>query len=163
MRKIIAVCFALVLLTSLLSSCATFDRWTGKEDEQKHKGDLPNQAFYGFPDIPIPKELTYSTDKSFIYETQTVKVGILVLTGNVEPQSLEEYFKVNMPKNGWRFVNSFKFKGDIASNYTKDEKTASIKISRGPFTTEVEIWVGPAASFDKGGSTQKYDGSPRNP
>jgi hypothetical protein len=162
MRKIIAVCFALLLVISVVSGCATFDRWTGKEDTQKSKSDLPNQAYYGFPDIPIPQELTYSTDKSFIYETQSVKVGILVLSGNVEPQSLEDYFKVNMAKNGWRFVNSFKFRGDISSNYTKDEKTAAIKIARTPFTTEVEIWVGPAASFDKGG-VQRNNGSPKQP
>jgi hypothetical protein len=163
MRKIIAVCFALLLVISAVSGCATFDKWTGgKEDTQKPKSDLPNQAYYGFPDIPIPKELTYSTDKSFIYETQSVKVGILVLSGNVEPQSLEDYFKVNMVKNGWRFVNSFKFRGDIASNYTKDQKTAAIKIARTPFTTEVEIWVGPAASFDKDGM-QRGNGSAKQP
>jgi hypothetical protein len=88
MRKNIAVCFALLLVISMVSGCATFDRWSGKEETPKPKGDLPNQSFYGFPDIPIPKELTYSTDKSFIYETQSMKVGVLVLTGNVDPSRL---------------------------------------------------------------------------
>jgi hypothetical protein len=64
-----------------------------------------------------------------------------------------------MVKNGWRFVNSFKFRGDVALNFTKEEKTAAVKISRGSFNTDVEIWVGPAASFDKGGM-QKNNGQP---
>ncbi|MDR2017963.1 MAG: hypothetical protein LBQ00_03675 [Syntrophobacterales bacterium] len=157
MRRIIVACFALLIVISVISGCATIDRWSGRDDTSKSKSDLPNQVFYGFPDIPIPTELTYETDKSFIYETQTMRVGILVLSGNVEPQSVEDYFKVNMAKNGWRFVNSFKFRGDISANFTKDEKTVALKVSRTPFTTEVEIWVGPAASFDRG-NLQRHDG-----
>jgi hypothetical protein len=150
MRKAIAVCFAMLLVVSVFSGCATFDKMSGKEDTPKPKPELPNQAFYGFPDIPVPKELTYAPNKSFVYETQSMRMGVLVFSGNVELQSLEDYFKLNMVKNGWRFVNSFRFRGDIAMNFTKEDKTANIKMSRDSFTSEVEIWVGPAASMEKG-------------
>lgn len=150
MKKIIVVCCALMLVLSVFSACSTFERLTGKEETPKQKTDMPNQAFYGFPDVPIPKELTYDVDKSFIYETQSLRVGVLVLSGNVELQSLEDYFKVNMGKNGWRFVNSFRFRGEIALNFTKDDRTANIKMSSNPFTANVEIWVGPAVSMDRG-------------
>src|ERR1035437_3518059 len=103
MRRLIVACCALLLVLSVLPSCSTFDRMTGREETPKQKTDAPNQAFFGFPDIPIPKELTYAANKSFVYETQSVKVGVLVLSGNVELQSLEDYFKINMVKNGWRF------------------------------------------------------------
>ncbi len=160
MRKIVVVCFALLLAVSVLAGCSTFGGSSAKDDSAKARGDLPNQVFYGFPDIPVPSELTYSPNKSFIYETQSMRVGVLVLSGNVDLQSLEDYFKVNMVKNGWRFINSFKFKGDVASNYAKDDKTANIKMSRDSFSSQVEIWVGPAASFDKG-SMQKGNGPAR--
>jgi len=150
MRKFTVICFALLCAAFVFSGCSTFGGGGGAK-EDKSKTDLPNQAFYGFPDIPVPTELTYSQDKSFIYETQNLKVGVLVLSGNVELQSLEDYFKVNMVKNGWRFINSFKFKGEITSNFVKDDKTANIKMSRSSFTSQVEIWVGPGASMDKGG------------
>ena len=164
MRKILVVAIAVLLAASVLSGCSTFGTTSGKDDTSKPKTDLPNQAFYGFPDVPVPKELTFAPNKSFVYETQSMKVGVLVLSGNVELQSLEDYFKVNMPKNGWRFVNNFRFRGDIAMNFTKDDKTANIKMSRDSFTAEVEIWVGPAAALDKG-SMQRGDGSgsPRQP
>jgi hypothetical protein len=160
MRKFVVICFALLLVVSVLSGCSSFGTWSGKEETPKSKSDVPNQAFYSFPDIPVPTELTYSQNKSFIFETQSMRVGVLVLSGNVDLQSLEEYFKVNMVKNGWRFVNSFKVKGDISSNYTKEDKTANIKMSRDSFTAEVEIWVGATASSDRG-SMQKGNGSAR--
>jgi hypothetical protein len=161
MRKLAVICFALLFGASVLSGCSSFGTWSGKDDSSKSKSDLPNQAFYGFPDIPVPTELTYSQDKSFIYETQSMKVGVLVLTGNVDLASTEDYFKVNMVKNGWRFINSFKFKGDIASNYAKDDKTANIKMYRDSFSTVVEIWVGPATSLEKGGMQQRGNGGTR--
>ncbi|HEY3275310.1 MAG TPA: hypothetical protein VGJ94_01715 [Syntrophorhabdaceae bacterium] len=159
MKKYVLICVALLFALSVVSGCSSFGTWSNGKEE-KSKTDLPNQAFYGFPDIPVPTELTYSQNKSFIYETQTMKVGVLVLTGNVDLPSLEDYFKVNMVKNGWRFVNSFKFKGDIASNYVKDDKTANIKMSRESFSSEVQIWVGPATSLDKG-SPQRGNGPAR--
>ena len=48
-----------------------------------------------------------------------------------------------MPKNGWKYVNSFRYK-DIVMNYVKADKTCNIKISRGAFLTDLEVWVGPA-------------------
>ena len=47
-----------------------------------------------------------------------------------------------MGKNGWRFVNSYKF-NDIILNFVKDDKSSNIRMSREAFTSQVEIWVGP--------------------
>ena len=69
-------------------------------------------SFTRFPIFPVPKELTLQREKSFIYETPNVKAGVLVLSGNVDIGSLENYFKINMAKNGWRFVNSYKYGDD---------------------------------------------------
>jgi len=140
MRTIVIV---LCIMTLILSGCATFKRWTGQEETPQPKDTAVNQVFYGFPDVPVPKELNFVREKSFIYETAAMKVGVLVLNGNVELQSLENYFRINMVKYGWKFVNSFKFR-EIAMNFVKDDKTCNIKISRDGFSTDVEIWVGPA-------------------
>jgi hypothetical protein len=149
MRKVIIMLFVVSLV---FSGCAIF-KGSAKEETSQPKGAVPNQAFYSFPDIPVPQELNFVRDKSFIYETPMMKVGVLVLSGNVELQSLENYFRINMVKNGWKFVNSFKFK-DISLNFVKEDKTCNIKMSREAFNADVEIWVGPS---DKG-STQKGNG-----
>ena len=51
-----------------------------------------------------------------------------------------------MAKNGWRFVNSYKY-DNVILNFLKEDKASNIRITRDAFSTEVEIWVGPV---DKG-------------
>jgi hypothetical protein len=139
MKKIIILSCVMLLLCS---GCTLFQKYNlGRSSEPKQEG--PNQAFYGFPDVPIPQELTIVSDKSFVYETSVFKAGVLFFNGNVELQSLENYFKINMPKNGWKYVNSFRYRDSIL-NYVKDDKTCNIRMSKGTFSSDVEIWVGPA-------------------
>ena len=141
MKKTVLVCLVMLVV---FSGCAAIDKMRGKDETPPQaKFETLNEVFYGFPDVPVPKELTFSPERSFIYETQALKVGVLVLSGNVELQSLENYFKTNMAKNGWRLVNSFKFK-DVVLNFTKEDKTCNIKMARDMFNTNVEIWVGPS-------------------
>jgi hypothetical protein len=142
MKKIMILCFILCLS---FAGCAAFQKQES-EPASASKTQGFNQAFYGFPDVPVPKELNIVNDRSFVYETPTFKAGVIVFTGNVDPASVESYYKLNMAKNGWKYINSFRYK-DIVMNYAKEDKTCNIKISRGAFQTELEIWVGPA---DKG-------------
>ena len=138
--------FLVVLL--LATGCSTWNKLTGQEPEQQQqpqpmtKGEEPNVTYYSFPDIPIPKELNLVRDKSFVYETANLRTGVLVLKGNVDINSLEQYFKANMAKNNWKFMNGFKY-ATVILNYTKEDKAAHIRISRENWTTWVEIWVGP--------------------
>ncbi|HOW56289.1 MAG TPA: hypothetical protein PLR60_16740 [Syntrophorhabdaceae bacterium] len=141
MKGIIIFCFAVSLICA---GCAAFQQKS--EPTTPPKQEKFNQTFHGFPDVPIPNELNIVNDRSFVYETPTFKAGVIVFSGNVDVVSLENYFKINMSKNGWRYINSFRYK-DVVLNYVKDDKTANIKISRGAFQTELEVWVGPA---DKG-------------
>lgn len=148
MKKLIVICFALSLICV---GCAAFQqKQTASDTPAPSKPQGFNQQFYGFPDVPVPKEVDIVNERSFVYETPAFKAGVIVFSGNVEPASLENYFKINMSKNGWRYINSFRYK-DTVLNYVKDDKTCNIKISRGAFQTELEIWVGPA---DKGSITR---------
>ena len=139
MRKGTLLLAAMILMFVL--GCAARQP-AGQDQPAAAKGEGPNVVFYTFPDIPVPKEMNLQREKSFIYETPSVKAGVLVLTGNIDVASLETYFKVNMAKNGWRFVNSYKY-GDVILNFMKDDRSSSIRTSRDAFTTQVEIWVGP--------------------
>ena len=134
----------LVLVVLLLATgCSTWNRLTGQEEQQPlSKTEAPNVAYYSFPDIPVPKELDLVRDKSFVYETSNVRTGLLVLKGNVDINSLEQYFRTNMAKNGWRFINGFKY-ATVILNYMKEDRAAHIRISRETWSTWVEIWVGP--------------------
>ncbi len=133
-----------VLTTALvfIVGCATSRQATVQEQKATSQNEVSNTAFYTFPDIPVPKELTFQRERSFIYETPSVKAGVLVLSGNIDIGSLENYFKINMVKNGWRFTNSYKY-GDLILNFVKEDRTSSIRATKESFSTQVEIWVGP--------------------
>ena len=139
MKKLAVLVLAVLLLAT---GCSTWKRLTGQEEQPVPKSEAPNVAYYSFPDIPIPKELELVREKSFVYETSNLRTGVLILSGNVDINSLEQYFKTNMAKNGWRFINSFKY-ATVILNYMKDDKAAHIRISRENFSTWVEVWVGP--------------------
>ena len=144
MKKFIVL---LIVMSFVVSGCAYFNKGgTKDESASAPKYEQLNQTYYGFPDIPVPKELRLINEKSFVYETTNPRAGVLVLRGNVDLQSLENYFKINMIKNGWKFINSFKFK-EVALNFAKEDKTCNIKMSRDSFDAEIEIWVGPSASM----------------
>lgn len=135
-------CVLFVAVLLLATGCNTIRSWFGGDDTSVTKSEAPNVAYYSFPDVPIPKELELVRDRSFVYETQNLRTGLLVLSGNVDIDSLEQYFRTNMARNGWRFINSFKY-NTIILNYLKDDRASHIRISRSAFTTWVEIWVGP--------------------
>jgi len=135
----------MIVLTAALVfivGCATSRQATVQEQKAASQHEVSNTAFYTFPDIPVPKELTFQRERSFIYETPSVKAGVLVLSGNIDIGSLENYFKINMVKNGWRFTNSYKY-GDLILNFVKEDRASSIRATKESFSTQVEIWVGP--------------------
>jgi len=77
-----------------------YEELVRRDETSVTKSEAPNVAYYSFPDVPIPKELELVRDKSFVYETQNVRTGLLVLSGNVDIDSLEQYFRTNMARTG---------------------------------------------------------------
>jgi hypothetical protein len=140
----------IIVLVIMLSGCSYFRSSTVSSNAVgRSSTEGQNVVFYSFPDIPVPKELTLVREKSFIYETSSMKVGVLLLSGNVDIVSLENYFKINMVKNGWRFINSYKY-NDTILNFMKEDRSANIRTTRETFTTQVEIWVGPLEKGERG-------------
>jgi len=148
-----------VLIAGLLlvGGCATPRQAVVQDQTATSQDEASNTAFYTFPDIPVPKELIFQRGKSFTYETPNVKAGVLVLSGNLDVDSLENYFKINMVKNGWRFVNSYKY-GTTILNFIKEDRASSIRATRETFTTQVEIWVGPVDRAEPPPRTSKENG-----
>jgi hypothetical protein len=149
MRKATVV---LLILAFAFGGCGAFR----KQETAQPQTEMLNQTFHGFPDVPVPKELEFVRDRSFIYETPGLKAGVMVFSGNVDIQSLVDYFTANMARNGWKAVNVFRHR-DVLMNYVKDDRTCQIRMTRSTFNTEVEIWVGPAGKE----SPARTDGRPR--
>jgi|SRR6267378_1223825 hypothetical protein len=82
---------AAVLALTLLAGCATTTSKATKSE---------------FEDIPIPRGLTFQSDKSTIIESPTVKAARLVYRGRLEVQSLAVAWRTTLEANGWRHVSS---------------------------------------------------------
>ena len=137
--------FAVVSITVLvgfafITGCSRlgWQRRTPKESPS-----VGTQArYYHFEDVLIPHELKLEPDKSFIYETPSLKAGRLVFSGRVQVPSLLNFFTNNMEKDGWKLVNKFGLK-DVVLNFSKPNKNCTVNIYDKPINTIVEVWVGP--------------------
>ncbi len=98
-------------------------------------------TYYDFPDIAIPPDMKLNQKKSFVYGTTQTKGGLLVFSGRIEPASLATFFQVNMQKDGWKLINTFKYPNYLLV-FTKGERSAAISISEGFYSTQAEVRVG---------------------
>lgn len=105
---------------------------------------VPPPVIAEFGDIPIPRELTRQDDQSFIYEAPGTVIGVMTYTGTrVDPNSINGFFREQMPAHGWRFVNAYKDR-NIDLFYMKNNRSCQISIKSGMIETKVIIKVGPS-------------------
>jgi hypothetical protein len=102
----------------------------------------PAPRYHDFPDVLVPPEIELDPKGSVVYESAGSKAGVLLFSGRVEVESLVDFFRKAMPRDGWTLVSSVRF-NRILLNFSKPEKTCQILIWDKTMTTEVEIQVNP--------------------
>jgi len=113
-----------------------------KEEPPPAQDKRPQASYFDFGDILVPSELSLDKKNSFIYGNSRFKVGILVFEGRVEPSSLASFFQNNMQRDGWILLSSFKYREYLLS-FLKEDRACVITVTEKPFTTTLEIRVGP--------------------
>ncbi len=142
-----------LLLTASLASCASLSNsandGASASDQQSAGSDaaqhLPPPVIPEFGDVPIPRALNRRNDQSFIYEAPGTVIGVVVYTGRVDPNSVNGFFREQMPIHGWRLLNAFR---DESTDlfYLKGNRSCQISIKPGIIDTKVIIKVGPTAT-----------------
>ncbi len=107
----------------------------------KQKETLAPQ--YRFEDVPVHPKLRIDLNESFIFETQSLKAGILVYHGSESVAEVVDFFKAEMPKHAWRLINSVEARGTVSLNFDKVGWHVLIRVNRSTLTTDVEITIGP--------------------
>ena len=115
-----------------LSGCSSLNK----------KKKSPQPVYYDFGDVLVPKELKYLNDKSFVHRRPDYPSGLMSLKGRVDRNSLMNFFDVNMAKDNWQPVMSFKSKRSVML-FQKQNRRCVIRIQEDTFVTHVEIWVVP--------------------
>ena len=139
-KRFALVSFSALVGLALITGCSTLGEERRVSKETPPVGD--QARYYYFEDVLIPHELKLEMDKSFIYETPSLKVGRLIFSGRVQVYSLSNFFTHNMEKDGWKLVNRFGFK-DVVLNFSKSNRNCTVNIYDRPINTIVEVWVGP--------------------
>jgi hypothetical protein len=132
--------FSLIVVVTIAMGCS---RLGGEQKTSKGTPEVGERArYYHFQDVLIPGELKVKMEKSFVYETPSLRVGRLVFSGRVEAQSLTNFFARNMERDGWTLLNKFGFE-DVVLNFSKANRNCTVNIIDKPVKTIVEVWVGP--------------------
>jgi hypothetical protein len=101
--------------------------------------------YYYFDDVLIPKDLEYDQKKSYVYETPQFKAGALYFSKwRIDTNSLFDFFLIQMERDGWKVVSSYRGKESHLTFY-KPDRGCTIRITESWLgEAYVEIRVGPA-------------------
>jgi len=106
----------------------------------------PRPLFFDFPDIPVPQELSRLDGETFVFQSGSLKAGLLTLRGTrVDLGSLVSFFQMAMPRENWKAKGGFHSKRNVLI-FEKPDKTAVINIYEKMLRTYVEIYVAPTGS-----------------
>jgi hypothetical protein len=136
---------SLLLISLMVFAGCAYLRGNGEEaDETVVTGEETESGslYYDFGDVPIYSKLKVVKKKSFVYHVPGYTAGVLGLSGRVDADTLEVFFKKSMPKDNWKLVCSFKSPRSVMF-FTKEKKSCIINMTEKRFKTEVEIWVAP--------------------
>ncbi|MGB5986401.1 MAG: hypothetical protein WBG37_13935 [Desulfobacterales bacterium] len=132
LSKVIVAAVVMALVGFGVTGCSTLGA----------KKKPPQPVYYDFGDVLIPKELKYQSDQSFVQRRPDFPAGLLTFKGRVDRNSLMNFFDVNMAKDNWQPVMSFKSSRAIML-FSKQNRRCVIRIDEGTFVTQVEVWVAP--------------------
>ena len=135
--RIPALATILCLVTLMLPGCLKAQK--GETSSVPDKGT--QASYHDFDDILIPSELSLDKKNSLVFTAGRSKVGILLLSGRVEPMSLAAFFQSNMQKDGWTLLSSLKYRQYLLI-FLKEERTCVITITEKTFSTTTEVRVG---------------------
>jgi hypothetical protein len=96
-----------------------------------------------FHDVPVPSTFRLIPDKTFIFENPALKAGILTYKGKLSVTDTVNFFKEQMPANGWTLISTFEVK-DVILKFEKIGWTCDITVRPG-FEREIIIKIGPTA------------------
>lgn len=140
----------MIMLALVLGGCETMLKPSGSgsadtmpASKQESGKAVPPPVITEFGDIPIPPELKRDDAQSFVYEAPNVVIGVMTYTGRVTAPSVSEFFRAQMPEQGWRFINAYK-DNNIDLFFTKDNRSCQISIKPSMLSTKVVIKVGPS-------------------
>ena len=137
MKKVLLLVF-LCFCAFALFGCAT----TSGKDTSKESALLEPQATLKFPDVPIPAGFKAIVEKSYSFETQGVRVGVLRYQGKANPDQIVSFYKEQMPMYNWNLLNIVEY-GNRLMNFDRENETCIIDLAAKGNNIIITISLGP--------------------
>ena len=135
--------FLMPLLAFAAGGCAT----TGQGSNAVEK-NLAVSSLLRFDDIPVPAGFSQLPKESFIFQTESVRAGVLRYEGKAGQESVMQFYKQQMPVYNWQPVNIIEF-GLKQMSFEKPGQSCIVVIEGNRSKSTVTISVGPKSEKPK--------------
>lgn len=132
-----------IFLVLLLAGCAT---WPKKGSDIKgEEAVLGTSPILKFADIPVPIGFKLIRDKSFTFQNDATRVGLMRYTGRTNVDKVVAFYKEQMPLYNWNLVNIVEY-GTRILNFEKGNQSCIITLETSVTTTFLTIALSPRAT-----------------
>lgn len=128
------------LLTLALVGCAAL-----KSNQKGPSATTPKKAEVVQKlanNIPLYDKFKYQQDKSFFFESNGVKAGVMVFEGKAHVSDIVKFYQSEMPSYGWTMVSSYQYGKSALLDFSAPDKTCQISVEEEPFKTILIIRTG---------------------
>ena len=128
-----------VLVVTLTMGCASLSRNKKVPKEVNKKVNVVQRLANN---IPLYPKFKYQPDKSFFFESNGVKAGVMVFQGRAKVGDMVNFYKQEMPGYGWTLVSAYQYGNQALLDFTTPDKTCQISVEEKPFNTLLTIRTG---------------------
>ncbi len=131
--------FLVLFLAIAVTGCASLKGNTEKTTTTQKKAEVVQRLANN---IPLYDKFKYVQDKSFFFQSNGVKAGVMFFEGKGHVGDLVRFYQTEMPKYGWTMVSSYQYGKNALLDFTAPDKTCQISIEEEPFKTILIIRTG---------------------
>lgn len=84
-----------------------------------------------FNEIPLPEDLREDTQRSFVYDSRSVKIGKMVYYSKATINELAQFYISNAPQEGWNLVSTTQSEDSVLLFFVKPGKRLNVESKRG--------------------------------
>jgi hypothetical protein len=91
---------------------------------------IPAASHKRFNEIPLPEDLREDTQRSFVYDSRSVKIGKMVYNSKRSVNELAQFYITNAPLDGWNLVSTTQSEDSVMLFFVKQGKRLNVESRR---------------------------------